>query len=126
MLLLLMVTSKGMAGVPRASLVVIAATLAQFNIPEAGLLLILGVDHFLDMGALGHQRDRQQRRHRGGGEVGGAAPARGRDRPRTRGRDHARGPASGQRLSGGGAQRRSCSSSICARSRGLPMRYPWA
>lgn len=50
MLLLLMVTSKGMAGVPRASLVVIAATLAFFDIPEAGLLLILGVDHFLDMG----------------------------------------------------------------------------
>jgi Na+/H+-dicarboxylate symporter len=50
MLLLLMVTSKGMAGVPRASLVVIAATLTQFNMPEAGLLLILGVDHFLDMG----------------------------------------------------------------------------
>jgi len=39
-----------MAGVPRASLVVIAATLAQFNIPEAGLVLLLGVDHFLDMG----------------------------------------------------------------------------
>jgi len=50
MLLLLMVTSKGMAGVPRASLVVIAATLSFFNIPEAGLLLILAVDHFLDMG----------------------------------------------------------------------------
>jgi Na+/H+-dicarboxylate symporter len=50
MLLLLMVTSKGMAGVPRASLVVIAATLSTFNIPEAGLLLILAVDHFLDMG----------------------------------------------------------------------------
>jgi Na+/H+-dicarboxylate symporter len=49
MLLLLMVTSKGMAGVPRASLVVIAAAMAQFNIPEAGLLLLLGVDHFLDM-----------------------------------------------------------------------------
>ena len=49
MLLTLMVTSKGMAGVPRASLVVIAATLSQFNIPEAGLLLLLGVDHFLDM-----------------------------------------------------------------------------
>ena len=49
MLLVLMVTSKGMAGVPRASLVVIAATLAQFDIPEAGLLLLLGVDHFLDM-----------------------------------------------------------------------------
>lgn len=50
MLLVLMVTSKGIAGVPRASLVIIAATLAQFNIPEAGLLLILAVDHFLDMG----------------------------------------------------------------------------
>jgi Na+/H+-dicarboxylate symporter len=50
MLLVLMVTSKGMAGVPRASLVVIAATLTQFAMPEAGLLLILGVDHFLDMG----------------------------------------------------------------------------
>ena len=50
MLLLLMVTSKGMAGVPRASLVVIAATLGYFGIPEAGLLLVLGVDQFLDMG----------------------------------------------------------------------------
>lgn len=38
-----------MAGVPRASLVVIAAAMAQFHIPEAGLLLLLGVDHFLDM-----------------------------------------------------------------------------
>jgi len=50
MLLTLMVTSKGIAGVPRASLVVIAATLGQFGIPEAGLLLIIGVDQFLDMG----------------------------------------------------------------------------
>ncbi|MBL8549713.1 MAG: dicarboxylate/amino acid:cation symporter [Hyphomonadaceae bacterium] len=50
MLALLMITSKGMAGVPRASLVVIAATLVVFNIPETGLLLILAVDHFLDMG----------------------------------------------------------------------------
>jgi Na+/H+-dicarboxylate symporter len=50
MLLLLMVTSKGMAGVPRASLVVIAATLPIFHLPEAGLLLVLGVDHLLDMG----------------------------------------------------------------------------
>jgi Na+/H+-dicarboxylate symporter len=45
-----MVTSKGVAGVPRASLVVIAATLGQFNIPEAGLLMIMGIDTFLDMG----------------------------------------------------------------------------
>ena len=50
MLLILMLTCKGMAGVPRASLVVIAATLSTFNIPEAGLLLIMGVDQFLDMG----------------------------------------------------------------------------
>ena len=50
MLLVLMITSKGVAGVPRASLVVIAATLSLFQIPEAGLLLILAVDHFLDMG----------------------------------------------------------------------------
>ena len=49
MMLVLMLTSKGMAGVPRASLVVIAATLAQFDIPEAGLLLLLAIDHFLDM-----------------------------------------------------------------------------
>ena len=47
---LLMVTSKGIAGVPRAALVVIAGALAFFDIPAAGLLLILGVDHFLDMG----------------------------------------------------------------------------
>lgn len=53
MLLLLLVTSKGMAAVPRASLVVISATLSHFNIPEAGLLLILAVDHFLDMGRSG-------------------------------------------------------------------------
>jgi Na+/H+-dicarboxylate symporter len=50
MLLTLMLTSKGVAGVPRASLVVIAATLNQFNLPEEGLLLILGIDTFLDMG----------------------------------------------------------------------------
>ena len=50
MLLTLMLTSKGVAGVPRASLVVIAATLSQFGLPEEGLLLILGIDTFLDMG----------------------------------------------------------------------------
>ncbi|MCW3849111.1 dicarboxylate/amino acid:cation symporter [Sphingomonas sp. LB-2] len=50
MLLILMITSKGIAGVPRASLVVITGTLGHFNIPEAGILLILAVDHFLDMG----------------------------------------------------------------------------
>uniref|UniRef100_UPI003F4997B6 dicarboxylate/amino acid:cation symporter n=1 Tax=Cupriavidus yeoncheonensis TaxID=1462994 RepID=UPI003F4997B6 len=49
-LLVLMVTSKGMAGVARASLVVVAATLPMFNLPEAGLLLIIGIDQFFDMG----------------------------------------------------------------------------
>ena len=50
MLLFLMISSKGIAAVPRASLVVIAATLPLFKIPEGGLLLILAIDHFLDMG----------------------------------------------------------------------------
>jgi Na+/H+-dicarboxylate symporter len=47
---ILMITSKGIAGVPRASLVVIAGTLATFNIPEAGIALLLGIDPLLDMG----------------------------------------------------------------------------
>ena len=50
MLLILMLTSKGIAGVPRASLVVIAGTIATFNIPEAGLALLIGIDPLLDMG----------------------------------------------------------------------------
>jgi Na+/H+-dicarboxylate symporter len=50
MLLVLMVSSKGIAGVPRASLVVVAAVLPMFGLPEAGVLLILGIDQFLDMG----------------------------------------------------------------------------
>lgn len=50
MLLILMLTSKGIAGVPRASLVVIAGVLPMFNIPEAGLALIIGIDPLLDMG----------------------------------------------------------------------------
>lgn len=50
MLLLLMVTSKGIAGVPRASLVVIMATLTYFGLPEAWIAIVLGVDHLLDMG----------------------------------------------------------------------------
>jgi Na+/H+-dicarboxylate symporter len=49
LLLTLLVTSKGIAGVPRASLVVIAATVSSFGIPEAGILLLMGVDTFLDM-----------------------------------------------------------------------------
>jgi Na+/H+-dicarboxylate symporter len=50
MLLILMLTSKGMAGIPRASLVVIAGTISMFNIPEAGIALLLGIDPLLDMG----------------------------------------------------------------------------
>src|SRR5450432_767675 len=53
LLLLMMITSKCMAGVPRASLVVIAAALPYFHLPEAGLLLVLAVDHLLDMGRSG-------------------------------------------------------------------------
>ena len=50
LLLVMMVTSKGIAGVPRASLVVVAAVLPTFGLPEAGLLLIMGIDQILDMG----------------------------------------------------------------------------
>lgn len=50
MLLTLMLTSKGVAGVPRASLVILAATLASYNLPLEGVTLILGVDALMDMG----------------------------------------------------------------------------
>lgn len=50
MLLVLFVMSKGLAGVPRASLVVLAAAMPIFGLPEAGLVLLLGIDQFLDMG----------------------------------------------------------------------------
>jgi Na+/H+-dicarboxylate symporter len=50
MFMVLMLTSKGIAGVPRASLVVVAATLATFKLPEAGLALLLGIDPLMDMG----------------------------------------------------------------------------
>src|SRR5258707_2537995 len=50
MLATLMITSKGVAGVPRASLVVIASTLSQFGIPEAGVFMFIGVGTFLAMG----------------------------------------------------------------------------
>ena len=49
-LLMLMLMSKGMAGVPRAALVVVAGTIGMFNIPEAGLALLIGIDPLLDMG----------------------------------------------------------------------------
>jgi Na+/H+-dicarboxylate symporter len=50
MLLILMVTSKGIAGVPRAGLMVIAASLSYFGLPESGLVFVIAVDHVLDMG----------------------------------------------------------------------------
>ena len=50
MLLTLMLTSKGVAGVPRAALVILAATLASYNLPLEGITLILGVDAIMDMG----------------------------------------------------------------------------
>jgi Na+/H+-dicarboxylate symporter len=49
MLFVLMLTSKGIAGVPRASLVVVAATCGMFDIPVEGIALILPIDHFCDM-----------------------------------------------------------------------------
>ncbi|MFM8806080.1 MAG: dicarboxylate/amino acid:cation symporter [Sphingomonadales bacterium] len=49
LLLVLMLTSKGIAGVPRASLVVVLATCSMFNIPPEGVALILPIDHFCDM-----------------------------------------------------------------------------
>jgi proton glutamate symport protein len=50
MMLTLMLTSKGMAGVPRASQVVLAGTLAAFHLPLEGIVLIIGVDQLMDMG----------------------------------------------------------------------------
>lgn len=50
MVLMLLLASKGIAGVPRASLVVVAGLLGSFNIPVEGLMLLLGIDHILDMG----------------------------------------------------------------------------
>ena len=50
MLLMMMLTSKGMAGVPRASLIVIAGALTSFNIPIEGLAIVIGIDQILDMG----------------------------------------------------------------------------
>jgi len=49
MMLTLMLTSKGVAGVPRASLVILLGTLASFNLPAEGVIVILGVDELMDM-----------------------------------------------------------------------------
>ena len=80
---MLFVTSKGIAGVSRGSLVVVAATLPYFHLPQSGLLLILAADQLLDMGRSGRQRDRQLHRRRRRGDVGGRAwPSRHRRRRR--------------------------------------------
>jgi Na+/H+-dicarboxylate symporter len=50
MLLILLITSKGMAGIPRASMVIIAGTVEHFHLPAAGILVLLGIDQILDMG----------------------------------------------------------------------------
>ncbi len=50
MMLTLMLTSKGVAGVPRAALVILAGTVAQFDLPMEGVALVMGVDHLMDMG----------------------------------------------------------------------------
>jgi proton glutamate symport protein len=50
MMLTLMLTSKGIAGVPRAALVVLTATLGQFDLPLEGAAILLGIDQILDMG----------------------------------------------------------------------------
>jgi proton glutamate symport protein len=50
MMLTLMLTSKGVAGVPRAALVVLTATLTQFNLPLEGAAILLGIDQIMDMG----------------------------------------------------------------------------
>lgn len=50
MMLTLMLSSKGMAAVPRVSLIILAGTLGSFNIPVAGIAVLLGIDHILDMG----------------------------------------------------------------------------
>jgi proton glutamate symport protein len=50
MMLTLMLTSKGVAGIPRASLVVLAATVAQFGLPLEGAAILLGIDQIMDMG----------------------------------------------------------------------------
>ncbi|MFJ2993459.1 dicarboxylate/amino acid:cation symporter [Pandoraea sp. NPDC087047] len=50
MLLVMMLTSKGIAGVPRAAMVVIAATLPLFGLPVEGMVLLLAIDQFADMG----------------------------------------------------------------------------
>jgi len=51
--MIILMLSKGIAGVPSAGILIVAAVMPYFHIPEAGIVLILGVDHFLDMGRTG-------------------------------------------------------------------------
>ena len=63
MMLTLMVTSKGVAGVPRAALVVLTATLVQFKLPLEGAAILLAIDQILDMAPHVRQRHGQLHRH---------------------------------------------------------------
>jgi hypothetical protein len=68
--LTLMLTSKGMAGIPRASQVILAGTLVTFDLPLEGVLLIIGVDELMDMARTHRKPRRQLPRHRGRRPVG--------------------------------------------------------
>ena len=74
MMLTLMLTSKGVAGVPRASLVILAGTLTSFGLPLEGVAVLLGVDSILDMAQDCPQRDRQLPCHGSGCPLGGGTP----------------------------------------------------
>ena len=77
MMLTLMLTSKGVAGVPRAALVILAATLASFNLPIEGVALLLGVDALMDMGRTMTNVIGNCLAVGGGGEVGRRVPRAG-------------------------------------------------
>ena len=76
MLLTLMLTSKGVAGVPRASLVILAGTLASYGLPLEGVTLILGVDELMDMARTMVNVDRQLPGDRGRREMGRVSSSR--------------------------------------------------
>ena len=72
LLAVLLLTSKGAAGVTGSGFIVLAATLSAVGgVPVAGLALILGIDRFMSRGARADQPDRQRRRHGGGRQVDG-------------------------------------------------------
>ena len=86
MLLTLMLTSKGVAGVPRASLVILAGTLASYGLPLEGVTLILGVDELMDMATNDDERDRQLSRDGRHRQVGRGVRRGDRSAARARGR----------------------------------------